>query len=185
MARLIRSVLTLIAVVAVVAVAACGDDDDSGGNGSASADTSAQQDTATETAPSPADAEAALKDTSKKPVIPKPTGSPPRKLVKEDIVVGKGPGAKAGDTVVVHYVGMNFSNGKEFDASWDTGQPFPVQLGQGMVIPGWDKGLIGIKKGGRRELIIPPELGYGAQGYPPDIPPNETLVFVVDAVSIN
>jgi len=80
---------------------------------------------------------------------------------------------------------MNFSNGKEFDASWDGGQPFPVQLGQGMVIPGWDKGLIGIKKGGRRELIIPPELGYGAQGYPPDIPPNETLVFVVDAISIN
>jgi peptidylprolyl isomerase len=186
MARLLQYVLTLIAVVAVFSLTACGDDDDSGGNsGSASADTAAQ-DTATETTPSsPGDAEAALKDTSKKPVIPKPTGSPPNKLVKEDIVVGKGPGAKAGDTVVVHYVGMNFSNGKEFDASWDTGQPFPVQLGQGMVIAGWDKGLIGIKKGGRRKLTIPPELGYGAQGYPPDIPPNETLVFVVDAISIN
>jgi peptidylprolyl isomerase len=181
---LLRRVLTLIAVVALVSLAACGDDDDAGDSGGA-ADTSGQQDTATETTPSPADAEAALKDTSKKPVIPKPTGSPPRKLVKEDLVVGKGPGAKAGDTVVVHYVGMNFSNGKEFDASWNTGQPFPVQLGQGMVIAGWDKGLIGIKKGGRRELIIPPELGYGAEGYPPDIPPNETLVFVVDAISIN
>jgi peptidylprolyl isomerase len=185
MARPIRLVLTLIAVAAVFTIAACGDDDDSSNSGG-SADTSAQQDTATETTPSsPGDAEAALKDTSKKPVIPKPTGSPPNKLVKEDIVVGKGPGAKAGDTVVVHYVGMNFSNGKEFDASWDTGQPFPVQLGQGMVIAGWDKGLIGIKKGGRRKLTIPPELGYGAQGYPPDIPPNETLVFVVDAISIN
>jgi peptidylprolyl isomerase len=180
----LRLMLTLIAVVAVIGLAACGDDD-SGNSGGGSADTPAQPDTATETTPSPADAEAALKDTSKKPVIPKPTGSPPRKLVKDDIVVGKGPGAKAGDTVVVHYVGMNFSNGKEFDASWDSGQPFPVQLGQGMVIPGWDKGLVGIKKGGRRELIIPPELGYGAEGYPPDIPPNETLVFVVDAISIN
>ena len=180
MVLVLRHVLTLIAVVAVFGMAACGDDDDSGG----SADTTAQQDTATETASAPSDAEGALKDTSKKPAIPKPTGSPPRKLVTDDIVVGKGPGAKPGDTVVVHYVGMNFSNGQEFDASWDAGSPFPVQLGAGMVIKGWDQGLIGIKKGGRRKLTIPPELGYGAQGYPPDIPPNETLVFVVDAIDI-
>jgi peptidylprolyl isomerase len=178
----LRHVLTLIAVVAVLGLAACGDDDDDGGNGG-SADTTTQQDTGTETT-SAADAEEALKDTSKKPVIPKPTGAPPRKLVKEDIVKGTGPGAKNGDTVVVHYVGMNFSNGQEFDASWDTGSPFPVQLGAGMVIQGWDQGLIGIKKGGRRKLTIPPELGYGAEGYPPDIPPNETLVFVVDAIDI-
>ena len=179
----VRQVLLLIAVLAALSVAACGDDDDSSGDGGGSADTTSQ-DTGTETTPSPEDAEAALKDTSKKPVIPKPTGAPPRKLVKEDIVGGKGPGAKKGDTVVVHYVGMNFSNGQEFDASWDTGSPFPVQLGAGMVIKGWDQGLIGIKKGGRRKLTIPPELGYGAEGYPPDIPPNETLVFVVDAIDI-
>jgi peptidylprolyl isomerase len=117
-------------------------------------------------------------------VIPKPTGTPPRKLVKEDIVKGKGPGAKPGDTVTVNYVGVNFSNGQEFDSSWDSGASFPVQLGAGMVIEGWDKGLVGIRKGGRRMLTIPPEMGYGAEGYPPDIPPNETLVFVVDAVSI-
>jgi peptidylprolyl isomerase len=177
----LRRVLTLIAVVSLVGLAACGDDDSSGDGGSAE---TTQQDTGTETT-SPADAEAALKDTSKKPAIPKPTGSPPRKLVVEDIVKGKGPAAKNGDTVVVHYVGMNFSNGQEFDASWDTGSPFPVQLGAGMVIAGWDKGLVGIKKGGRRKLTIPPELGYGAEGYPPDIPPNETLVFVVDAVDIH
>ena len=181
---LARRVLILIAVVALTGMAACGDDDSSD-DGGGSADTTAQQDTGTETTPSPADAEAALKDTSKKPVIPKPTGAPPRKLVKEDIVRGKGPAAKKGDTVVVHYVGMNFSNGQEFDASWDSGSPFPVQLGAGMVIKGWDQGLIGIRKGGRRKLTIPPELGYGAEGYPPDIPPNETLVFVVDAISIN
>jgi peptidylprolyl isomerase len=176
-----RYVLTLIAVVAVLGVSACGDDDDSDGGGS-SADST--QDTGTQTATSPADAEEALKDTSTKPVIPKPTGSPPRRLVKEDIVKGEGPGAKKGDTVVVNYVGMNFSNGLEFDASWDSGAPFPVQLGTGSVIAGWERGLIGIKKGGRRKLTIPPELGYGAQGYPPSIPPNETLVFVIDAVSI-
>jgi peptidylprolyl isomerase len=184
MASLLRRVFTLIAVVAVLGLVACGDDDDaSNGGGNDSAETT-QQDTGTKTT-SPADAEAALKDTSQKPVIPKPTGSPPRKLVKEDIVKGTGPGAKKGDTVVVHYVGMNFSNGQEFDASWDTGSPFPVQLGRGMVIAGWEQGLIGIKKGGRRKLTIPPELGYGAEGYPPDIPPNETLVFVIDAISID
>jgi peptidylprolyl isomerase len=185
----LRPLLTLIAVVALMGLAACGDDDDDSGGGGSSGgiygDTATEQDTGTETTTSPAEAEEALKDTSTKPVIPKPTGTPPRKLVKEDIVKGTGPGAKAGDTVVVHYVGMNFSNGQEFDASWDTGQPFPVQLGTGSVIAGWEKGLIGIRKGGRRKLTIPPELGYGAQGYPPDIPPNETLVFVVDAVELN
>jgi len=184
MARLLRLMLSLIVVVAVLAITACGDDDDSSGGGSGG-DEAAQQDTGTETEPSPADAHEALKDTSTKPVIPKPTGSPPRKLVKEDIVKGRGPGAKPGDTVVVNYVGMNFSNGQEFDASWDAGAPFPVQLGTGGVIAGWEKGLIGIKEGGRRKLVIPPELGYGAQGFPPSIPPNETLVFVIDAVSID
>ena len=174
-----RHVLILIAVVAVLGVSACGDDDDSSaGSGETDA---AQQDGATETTP----AADALEDTTTKPVIPKPTGTPPRKLVKEDIVKGKGPGAKPGDTVTVNYVGVNFSNGQEFDSSWDSGAAFPVQLGAGMVIEGWDKGLVGIRKGGRRILTIPPEMGYGAEGYPPDIPPNETLVFVVDAVSID
>jgi peptidylprolyl isomerase len=181
MARLPRSMLTLVAVSALVGLAACGDDDGGGSGGPAETN---QPDTGTATEPSPAEAQEALKDTSTKPVIPKPTGSPPRKLVKQDIVKGTGPGAKKGDTLVVHYVGMNFSNGREFDASWDTGSPFPLQLGAGQVIAGWDKGLVGIKKGGRRELVIPPELGYGAQGYPPDIPPNETLVFVIDAESV-
>jgi peptidylprolyl isomerase len=175
---MLRPILILIAVIAVLGVSACGDDDD-GANGSGGAGAT-QQDSTTETTPS-ADA---LKDTTTKPVIPKPTGTPPRKLVKEDIVKGKGPGAKPGDTVTVNYVGLNFSNGQEFDSSWDSGASFPVQLGAGMVIEGWDKGLVGIRKGGRRMLTIPPEMGYGAEGYPPDIPPNETLVFVVDAVSI-
>jgi peptidylprolyl isomerase len=182
MARLLRLVLTLIAVVLPTGLTACGGDDDSAGAPPETA--TSQPDTGTATEPTPAEAEQALKDTSAKPVIPKPTGSPPRKLVVDDIVKGKGRAAKKGDTVIVNYVGENFSNGKEFDASWDRGQPFPVQIGVTQVIEGWTRGLVGIRKGGRRMLTIPPELGYGPQGYPPDIPPNETLVFVVDAVSV-
>lgn len=179
--------LTVTAAVAVLlAIAGCGGDDDGSGGQGAGADTPAQTETSgTETAPSPAEQEEALKDTSVKPVIPKPTGSPPRRLVKEDIVKGRGPAAKPGDVVVVNYVGVNFSNGDEFDASWDRGRPVPVELGSGDVIEGWDRGLVGIRAGGRRKLTIPPELGYGAEGYPPEIPPNETLVLVIDAVSVN
>ena len=182
MARLLRLVLTLMAVVCLAGLAACGGDDDSAASPPKTA--TAQPDTGTATEPSPAEVEQELKDTSKKPVMPKPTGSPPRKLVVEDIVKGKGPPAKRGDTVVVNYVGQNFSNGKEFDASWDRGQPFPVTIGKTQVIEGWTRGLVGIRKGGRRRLTIPPELGYGPNGYPPAIPPNETLIFVVDAVSV-
>ena len=171
---MLRPVLILIAVAAVLGAAACGDDDEN------AAGPVKQEEATTETAPT----EDALKDTNVRPAIPKPTGIPPRKLVKRDIVKGKGAAAKPGDTVTVNYVGVNFSNGVEFDSSWDSGRAFPVQLGTGMVIEGWDRGLVGIKKGGRRMLTIPPEMGYGAEGYPPDIPPNETLVFVVDAVSI-
>jgi len=182
MAHMLRLALTLIAVVAVLALGACGGDDNSEGSPPATA--TSQPDTGTATEPSPAEAEKALRDTSKKPVIPQPTGTPPRKLVSEDIVKGKGPPAKRGSVVVVNYVGENFSNGEQFDASWDRGQTFTLKLGRSKVIEGWTRGLMGIRKGGRRMLTIPPELGYGAQGYPPAIPPNETLVFVIDAESV-
>ncbi len=99
-----------------------------------------------------------------------------------DVVDGKGRAAKAGDNLVVHYVGVLYKTGKQFDASWDGGRPFPFTLGQGAVIPGWDQGLQGMKVGGRRLLIIPPDLAYGAQGQG-SIGPNETLVFVVDLLN--
>jgi peptidylprolyl isomerase len=124
-------------------------------------------------------AEANLKDTSTKPVIPKPTGSPPRRLVVEDIVKGKGRPAKKGDTLTVNYVGVTFSTGSQFDASWDRGEPFTTRI-PGQVIEGWNRGLLGMRQGGRRKLTIPPGLGYGTAGFPPDIGPNETLVFVID-----
>jgi peptidylprolyl isomerase len=174
MRRLLPCLLLLLLVVPV----ACGSDDDSG----EPAAKETQDKTSEE--PSPSAQREALKDTSTKPVIPKPSGSPPRRLEKQDIVKGKGPAAKPGDTVTVQYVGVSFSTGDEFDASWDKGQPFPVALGAGKVIEGWDKGLVGIRKGGRRMLTIPPELAYGSEGYPPTIAPNETLVFVIDAIDI-
>ena len=123
-------------------------------------------------------------DVGSKPTVEVPTGPPPDQLVVKDLKEGDGDEAKAGDQVTVQYVGVLYDGGKEFDASWDRGQPFPFTLGSGQVIPGWDQGVEGMKVGGRRELIIPPDLAYGPQGQPPDIPPNATLVFVIDLVSV-
>jgi peptidylprolyl isomerase len=123
-------------------------------------------------------------DLSTKPEVPVPEGEPPTELQTTDVVEGDGPEAQEGDSVTVQYVGVNYSNGEQFDASWDSGQPFEFRLGTGSVIPGWDEGVAGMRVGGRRELVIPPELGYGAQGQPPDIPPNETLVFVIDLLDV-
>jgi peptidylprolyl isomerase len=136
------------------------------------------------TTPAAPKASTNLKDTKTKPAVPKPKGPPPKKLVVKDIVAGKGRAAKKGDRLSMQYVGVTYADGKEFDSSWDRGQPFKFQLGQGSVIKGWDQGLVGIKPGGRRELTIPPNLGYGARGQPPSIPPNATLVFIVDALSV-
>jgi peptidylprolyl isomerase len=119
-----------------------------------------------------------------KPKVSAPSGPPPKKLVIEDLKTGTGAQAKAGDEVTVNYVGVNYKSGKEFDASWDRGEPFTFPLGAGMVIPGWDKGVEGMKVGGRRELIIPPNLAYGPEGSPPAIPPNETLIFVIDLLEV-
>jgi peptidylprolyl isomerase len=109
--------------------------------------------------------------------------TPPANLVIKDLAKGHGKKAKAGDTVTVQYDGVLFADGSEFDASWNRGQPFSFPLGAGQVIPGWDKGVAGMRVGGRRVLTIPPNLGYGPQGSGP-IPPNSTLVFVVDLLKI-
>lgn len=119
-----------------------------------------------------------------KPKVTVPQGSPPKKLVEKDLKQGSGPAAKAGDEVTVQYVGVNYKTGKEFDSSWSRNEPFPFTLGSNSVIPGWEQGVEGMKVGGRRELIIPPELAYGPAGSPPAIGPNETLVFVIDLLAI-
>jgi peptidylprolyl isomerase len=128
--------------------------------------------------------QASDESTATRPKIEKPGGPPPKELEEIELVEGDGAEAKAGDEVTVQYVGVNYKTGEEFDASWDRGEPFTFTLGSKSVIPGWEQGVEGMKVGGRRELVIPPELGYGESGAPPAIPPNETLVFVVDLVEV-
>ena len=118
-----------------------------------------------------------------KPEVTIPEGPAPTNLVVEDIERGEGDEARPGQRVSVHYVGVAWSNGTQFDASWDRGSPFEFQLGKGKVILGWDQGVAGMKVGGRRRLTIPPQLGYGAGGAGGAIGPNETLVFVVDLLA--
>jgi peptidylprolyl isomerase len=124
------------------------------------------------------------KNLDEKPAIAKPSGDPPSKLEIDDIVKGKGKSAKSGDNVTVQYVGVSFTTGEQFDASWDGGQPFSFPLGQGQVISGWDNGVAGMRVGGRRKLTIPPDQAYGTEGSPPAIQPNETLIFVVDLLEV-
>ncbi|MFF5446666.1 FKBP-type peptidyl-prolyl cis-trans isomerase [Streptomyces sp. NPDC012888] len=118
-----------------------------------------------------------------KPEIDFPEGPVPADLVIEDIWEGEGAEAKAGSTVAVHYVGVAFSTGEEFDASWNRGAPLRFQLGVGQVIPGWDRGVQGMKVGGRRKLTIPAHLAYGDRGAGSAIAPGETLIFVCDLMA--
>lgn len=160
-----KTPMLMIVACAALAIAGCGGDDDS-----------ASDSTAATTAEAPA------KKTKPKVTVPK--GAPPAQLEIKDLEEGTGAEAKSGDKVTVQYVGVNYKNGKEFDSSWSRNEPFPLTLGEGGVILGWEQGIEGMKVGGRRELTIPPELGYGESGYPPAIPPNETLVFVIDLLKI-
>ena len=117
------------------------------------------------------------------PTVTVPSGTPPTSLESADLITGTGPAAKDGDHLTVQYVLATYSSGKVVQSSW-TSQPFPFTLGQGQVIPGWDKGVVGMKAGGRRELVIPPSLGYGAQSPGPGIAANDTLIFVIDLIKI-
>jgi peptidylprolyl isomerase len=119
-----------------------------------------------------------------RPTIEKPTGDIPFELGIDDISVGDGEEALPGAKVTVHYVGVSFSSGEEFDASWNRGQPFQFKLGKGQVIPGWDQGVAGMRVGGRRKLTIPSALAYGARGAGGVIAPHEPLVFVVDLLAV-
>lgn len=119
-----------------------------------------------------------------KPEIDFPGGEAPTTLQIRDIWEGDGAEAKAGDMVKVHYVGVAFSTGEEFDASWNRGAPLQFKLGVGQVIAGWDQGVQGMKVGGRRELIIPAHLAYGDRGAGSAIAPGETLIFVCDLMGV-
>lgn len=175
---LVTAPLACLALALAVALAGCGGDDSS----SAGAKTGTQAATApaTQAAKPPLAQQDITKDLETKLSIAPGQGKPPTTLLQKDIVVGKGRAAKDGDNVSVQYVGNSWSTGAQFDASWDRGQPFEFKLGAGNVIAGWDKGVKGMKPGGRRLLIIPPDQAYGPQGSPPAIGPDETLIFVID-----
>ena len=115
-----------------------------------------------------------------KPKVTVPSGAAPKTLVIKELIKGSGSEAKAGESVTVNYVGVLYKGGKEFDSSWKRSEPFSFTLGKGQVIKGWDRGVAGMRVGGRRELVIPSELAYGKTGSPPTIPANAPLVFVVD-----
>lgn len=118
------------------------------------------------------------------PKVKVPSGPAPKKLVKEEMIEGHGRKAKVGDRVTLHYVGADYKTGKQFGAEWGKGRPFAFELDSGIVIPGLEEGVTGMRLGGRRQVIIPPDLAYGPNGLPPDIAPNATLVFVIDLVAL-
>jgi peptidylprolyl isomerase len=175
-----RQILPLILVAALaLPLAACGGDSASRDEQPASG-AAAQSSTPTAAETVELLAQGISEDRKTKPVVAVPAGETPTELVVRDIVKGTGETARKGAQVTVQYVGSAWSTGQEFDASWDKGEPFTFPLGQGQVISGWDKGVAGMKVGGRRLLVIPGDLAYGAQGSPPAIGPDETLAFVVD-----
>ena len=172
--------IILSAVLIAVAFAGCGKDDTATPADATEAATAETGATPAQSTGTTGETPKVTGDLGEAPTVAKPKGDPPTKLIIKDTKKGTGATAKAGDTVTVQYYGLNWSNGEKFDASWDRSEPFTFELGTGGVIAGWDEGVAGMKEGGRRVLVIPPDKGYGEAGSPPAIPPNETLVFVVD-----
>jgi peptidylprolyl isomerase len=171
-----RSLIPVATALGALALAACGSSS-SGGIVLAPSSGATQVSTPTTAKPPPA--------LRTKPVVHvSPSSCSTRQLIKQDLIPGTGQIAQAGQTVTVNYVGELCTTGKEFDSSWKHGQPFTTPLSPGSVIPGWVQGIPGMRVGGRRQLIIPPSLAYGKTGTQ-GIPPNSTLVFVVDLLSVS
>ena len=171
----------LSAAIASILLIGCGNNDGE------SVSTNSSNDTPTpiEIVPTPTPAgDVDNSDLTVKPLVTIPPSSPPTQLIIEDLVVGSGSSVDVGDFLIMDYVGVSYSTGLQFDASWDRGSPFPFELGAGRVIQGWDQGIVGMAVGGRRSLTIPPDLAYGENGSGSgSIGPNETLVFVVDLLA--
>jgi peptidylprolyl isomerase len=177
-----RLALILFACLALAA-AGCGGSDDSSTSSSESTATSTES-----SSQSPAESGGGAEESSggkkAKPEVTVPSGPPPKKLEIKDLEKGTGATAKTGDKVTVQYVGVGYDSEEEFDSSWSRNEPFSLTLGDGLVIEGWEQGIDGMKVGGQRELIIPPDYAYGPAGSPPAIAPNETLVFVIDLLAV-
>ena len=181
--HLLIRLVALLAAFVLIATACGGDDDDvaTGDDGATTVD-----DGGDEAIPTPTPSgEVDNTDLSSKPLVQVPAGDPPAELTITDVVEGGGAVAASGDVLIMEYVGVAYSDGLQFDASWDRGQPFTFTLGQGQVISGWDEGIEGMAVGGRRELVIPPDMAYGEGGSGTGaIGPNETLIFMVDLVGV-
>jgi peptidylprolyl isomerase len=176
--------LIILALCTALVVASCGSSDDSSTSSSESTATSTES-----SEKSPAESAGGAEKQSSggkktKPKVTVPSGPPPKQLEIKEIEKGTGATAKTGDEALVQYVGVGYESEEEFDSSWSRNEPFPITLGASGVIPGWEQGIPGMKVGGRRELIIPPNLAYGPQGSPPVIGPNETLIFVIDLLAV-
>jgi peptidylprolyl isomerase len=182
-----RLAFILIACLALVAVGCGGNGDDS--STAASESSAATEGTTTESSPAPKESKSGTEKESKsatektEPKVTVPKGVSPNKFAIKEIEEGTGAAAKAGDRLTVQYVGAGYDSEAEFESTWDS-KPYSFTLGAGAVIPGWEKGIEGMKVGGRRELIIPSKLAYGAEGRPPVIGPNETLIFVIDLLAV-
>ncbi len=175
--RIAYVIAALVALLAIFAILTRGNSDES-------ADTTIATPSTTTAAPTTTVAVSLPAAIATKPKVAVPAGPPPKALQSTDLVVGTGPEVTAGSNVTVNYVGVSWSTKEEFDTSWGRG-PFTVEnVGQAAVIPGWNEGLVGMKQGGRRQLVIPPDKAYGAAGQGAKIGPNETLVFVVDAIAV-
>jgi peptidylprolyl isomerase len=190
-----RGALVLAALAAAGAIAGCGSSSSSkeiapgNENPNATAEAAKQEASESKSTTASATPSAATVKTpttgplSKEPTVTPPSGPAPTKLVTKELIKGTGAEAKAGESVTVNYVGVLYKTGKVFNASWESKQPFTFVLGRKQVITGWDNGVVGMRVGGRRELIIPADEAYGSRGSPPAIPPNAPLVFVVDLLA--
>jgi peptidylprolyl isomerase len=123
-------------------------------------------------------------DLSRKPEVTVPSGPPPKEIQRKDLVEGDGAVAKDGDRISIEYVGVGYDSGEEFEESWSRA-PYSFTLGHGEVLPGWDRGIVGMKVGGRRELTIPPDFAYGKGGFPPTVGSDETVIYVIDLISVH
>lgn len=179
-----RAMLSLAALAIVILIAGCGSSSSSESTIGVGEENKSAEKLATSSAGSTAPATTPKSGPlSKPPTVTPPSGPPPTKLVSKDLIVGTGAEAKVGASISVNDIGVLYKTGKQFESSFSRNEPFALPLGSKAVIPGWENGIPGMKVGGRRELIIPPAEAYGAKGSPPKIPPNETLIFVIDLLS--
>ncbi len=181
-------ILALCAALAT-AIAGCGGSSDSSTSSTESSASTEAGESSTKSGESSEESggsvpKASPNEKKTKPTVTVPKGISPNTFATKELEEGTGPEAKKGDEVTVQYVGVGYDSEKEFDSSWSRKEPFSFTLGAGEVIKGWDQGVEGMKVGGRRELLIPGELAYGAEGRPPSIAPNETLIFVIDLLSV-